>query len=68
MYRLILDLPFDIVGIWNTLFTTEQVALNKMRTLPSGFEIIHDKELEQRTGKKKTIILPFDKELENHVP
>lgn len=66
MYRIILELPFNVVGIWHQIFVTFDDAEELANSMPQGFEVILDSEMEVRTGNKRIIILPFDTELENH--
>lgn len=66
MYRLIIELPFDILGIWYKLFENEHDALEKKNSLPYGMIIIPDNDLISTSVGKLQIILPFDRELETN--
>jgi len=65
MYRLIIELPFDIVGVWYQLFKDEKSANEKLDRLPYGLSVIEDSKLQEIVGDCILMVLPFDKELEN---
>lgn len=64
MYRLILELPFDITVFWYKIFSNLEEAKREVETLPYGFLVIDESNLEGKLKNKLVIVLPFDKEVE----
>lgn len=64
MYRIIHELPFNVMAVWYKLFETEEQAKIKVRKLPDGFVVIEDTELINLLPLRTVSIVPFDKKLE----
>ena len=65
MYRLIMELPFDIVALWYKDFESIEDAEETRQFLPNGFIIVQLDSIP--VDSDNVIVVPFNMELENNV-